>query len=146
MGIYTTNYNEADSVEIQDIGALREAYIYDELCALSDSQKKAFLESEECAVMEAKKLIGRKTLVRLSKNDDLNRRTTMAAMQLAKEAKDPLWDKLVKNRVKERELLSKIRQKYGNKAQRAAKIGQREHLKGTMGSKFLKKEDISNRA
>ena len=146
MGIFSGNYNDIDHVTLKHPEALLEAYIYDELSALSDSQKKAFLESEECAVMEAKKLIGRKTLIRLSKSDDLNRRTTMAAMQLAKENKDPLWDKLVKNRVKERELLGKIRQKYSNKAQRAAKIGQREHLKNTMGSKFLKKEDLDNRA
>lgn len=144
MGIYSNTYANDDNA-VQDMKALTEAYIYDELAGQSDSVKKAFLESEECAVMEAKGLIGKKTLVKLSKNDDINRRTTMAAMQLAKEKKDPLWDKLVKNRIKERQLLTAIRKKYGAKAERAARVGQRDYLKQRMGAKFLKPEDIKHR-
>ena len=53
----------------------------------------------------------------------------MAAMQLAKDHNDPLWDKLAVNRVRERDLLSKITTKYGAKAQRVAKMGQKEYLK-----------------
>ena len=145
MGIYSSNYNEsAQDFEIQDMDALGEAFIYDDLSKLSDADKKAFLESEDCALLEAKKLIGRKTLVRLSKNDDITRRTTMAAMQLAKERKDPLWEKLVKNRIKERQLLAAIRKKYGAKGQRVARQGQKAYLKGA-NSKFLTKNDISHR-
>ena len=145
MGIMSTNYNTSEDLEVKDIGALTEAYIYDEISGQSDEVKKAFLESEECAVLEAKGIIGRKTLVKLSKNDDMTRRVTMAAMQLAKEKKDPLWDKLVKNRIKERQLLAAIRKKYANGAKRAAKIGQRDYLKNRMGSKFLKTSDIKHR-
>ena len=145
MGFFSTNYNASEDMEVKDIGALTEAYIYDELAGQSDEVKKAFLESEECSILEAKGIIGKKTLVRLSKNDDMSRRTTMAAMQLAKEKKDPLWDKLVKNRIKERQLLAAIRKKYSNGAKRAAKIGQRDYLKNRMGGKFLKTADIKHR-
>ena len=145
MGIFSNNYATEAAEGVQDMAALTEAYIYDEIAGQSDAVKKAFVESEEAAVLEAKGLIGRKTLVRLSKNDDMNRRTTMAAMQLAKEKKDPLWDKLVKNRIKERQLLSAIRKKYAGKAARVAKVGQRDYLKGKMGAKFLKPEDIKHR-
>lgn len=144
MGIYSNNYDN-ETYELQHPNQLLEAFIYDEIVGQSDSVKKAFLESEECAVLEAKKLISRKTIVRLNKNDDITRRTTMAAMQIAKEKNDPLWKKLVLNRVKERQLLSAIRTKYGSKAVVAAKAGQREYLKNSMGAKFLKKEDISHR-
>ena len=145
MGIFSSNYNEEyASDEIKDLDAVYEAYIYDDLSKLSDADKKAFLESEDCAILEGKKLIGRKTLVRLSKNDDITRRTTMAAMQLAKEKNDPLWKKLVLNRVKERQLLAAIRKKYGAKGQRVARQGQKAYLKGA-NSKFLTKNDISHR-
>ena len=78
----------------------------------------------------------KKTLVRLGKNDDLSRRETMAAMVLAKRAKDPLWDKLALNRVKERELLGKIKKKYGNKANKLAKAGQKDYIKNLMPKGF----------
>lgn len=107
---------------------LLESFIAYELSKLDDSQLKSFVESEECQAMLEKKMITRKTLVRLSKNDDLARRKKMAAYQLAKEKNDPLWDKLVAVRVKERALIDKIVAKYGSKAERAAKVGQKEYL------------------
>ena len=127
MSIFGQN-NKPDNVvfeqELQGASELQEAYIYDELSRLPDDKRKEFLES----MLEAG-LIGRKTLVRLSKSDDMERRITMAAMQLAKDHNDPLWDKLAVNRVRERDLLSKITTKYGAKAQRIAKMGQKEYLK-----------------
>ena len=85
-------------------------------------------------------MISRRTLVRLSKKDDLARRVKMAAFQVAKEKKDPLWTKLVKNRVIERALIKKIVQKYSNMAVRVAKAGQRDYLKAAQGSKHLPKK------
>lgn len=132
MSIFGQN-NKPDNVvfeqELQGASELQEAYIYDELSRLPDDKRKEFLESEQCQSMLEAGLIGRKTLVRLSKSDDMERRITMAAMQLAKDHNDPLWDKLVVNRVRERDLLSKITTKYGAKAQRVAKMGQKEYLK-----------------
>ena len=46
-------------------------------------------------------------MVRLSRQDDMARRVKIAAYQLAKDKKDPLWTKLVLNRVKERQLIAK---------------------------------------
>ena len=82
----------------------------------------------ETLVAEGK--LSKKTIVRLSKKDDLSKRKKMAALNLAKENGDPLWDKLALNRVKERELISKIMAKYGNKAQKVAVVQQKEFLKG----------------
>lgn len=125
---------------IENVHELFEAYIAYELSQLTPEQFKAFTESEECEAMLEKKLIGRNTLVRLSKEDDLTRRTKMAAFQAAKDNKDPLWDKLIKNRMKERDLISQIVRKYSSKAQRAAKIGQREYLSGKLPSIALRPE------
>ena len=126
---------------------LLEQYIYDEVSMLDDEGKKAFIESAECKVLQEKGLISRKTLVRLSKNDDLTRRTKMATFQLAKERKDPLWAQLVKVRIKERMLINKIFQKYQSKGGIVAKKGQRDHLKQIMGGKFVRPSiDANDRA
>ena len=90
------------------------------------------------ALVEAGKL-RKKTLVRLSKKDDLSRRQKLVALNLAKENGDPLWDKLALNRVKERELLAKIVAKYGHKSQKIAVKAQKDFLKGAhLPASFMK--------
>lgn len=91
----------------------------------------------ETLVTEGK--LSKKTIVRLSKKDDLSKRKKMAALNLAKQNGDPLWDKLAMNRVKERELIAKIMAKYGNKAQKVAVQSQKEFLKGAhLPKSFMK--------
>lgn len=144
MGLYGNKptvdpITEAAGV-VENVDELFEAFVAYELSMLTEEDFKTFIESAECEAMLEKRLIGRNTLVRLSKNDDLTRRTKMAAFQIAKEKDDPLWEKLVKNRMKERELISKIVQKYGSKAQKAAKVGQKDYLRGKLPSVALRPE------
>lgn len=127
MSIYGGTIQEQGGVIDQK--ALLESFIFDELAQLPDDKKTEFLASEECKAMEEAGIIGKRTIVRLSKTDDLSRRMKIAAFQMAKEKDDPLWGQLVKNRIKEKELISKIAQKYGNVARRTAVSGQREFLK-----------------
>lgn len=107
---------------------LREAFIYDEIAGLPQDLREQFVQGPGQELCEAG-IIGRKTLVRLSKIDDLERRIRMASLQLAKTAKDPLYDQLEKNRIKERMLLNKIDAKYATRASRTAKQGQKQYLK-----------------
>lgn len=91
----------------------------------------------ETLVAEGK--LYKKTLVRLSKKDDLTKRKKIIALNLARDNKDPLWDKLALNRVKERDLISKIMTKYGNKSQKLAVKSQKDFLKGMhMPTSFMK--------
>ena len=137
------NENDRQGVLGEDLAnpnALLEAMIYAEASKLPQDERIAFAESEEAQLLVEKSVLNKKTLVRLSKNDDLARRVKMAAFQVAKEKKDPLWTKLVKNRVIERALIKKIVQKYSNMAVRVAKAGQRDYLKAAQGSKHLPKK------
>lgn len=145
MGFFSGSYSNGDSVEIQDRQAFEEACMVAELAAMSTEEREAIFESEGYRMLEEKGLIGKKTRVTLKKEDDLARRETMAAMQLAKEQNDVLFDKLALNRVKERELLGKIRAKYGTKAKRAAAIGQRDYIKTLRNGGTIKKADLDNR-
>lgn len=123
--------------ELTNPNGLLEAYICAEASKLPQEERVAFAESDEAQVLVEKQVLNRRTLVRLSKNDDLARRVKMAAFQIAKQKKDPLWTKLVKNRVIERALIKKIVQKYNNQAVRVARIGQRDYIKAAKGSKHL---------
>ena len=90
---------------------------------------KSFSESADLqAMLEARKF-SKATYVRLNKNDDLQRRTHLAALILAKEHNDALWKKLAQNRVRERKLRKAIFTKYGNKAAVIARKSQIVHQK-----------------
>ena len=115
-----------------------EACIVDEVSHLSDEKIQEFCQSPEAEALVEAGVMRKKTLVRLSKKDDFSRRRTMAAFTIAREKKDPLWSKLVKNRVQERKLIGEIVKKYGGKADRVAKAGQKEYLKQKMPLSFMR--------
>jgi hypothetical protein len=125
--------------DLQNPNELLEAYIFDEVSRLTDERRAEFVKSEEAQAMVEAGLISKKTLVRLSKVDDLERRISMAAMQMAKDNNDTLFDQLTKNRIKERELLDKIYAKYSMRATNVAKIGQKDYLKNKLPLGFFRK-------
>ena len=126
-----TSGNNIIDEEFKDPSILEEVMIADEVSRLPEEKIKEFCQEGgvgEQLVQEGK--LRKKTLVRLSKQDDLTRRTKMGALLLAKEKKDPLYAKLVKNRQQKKDLVSKIMKKYGTKGQRVAKQAQSEYLHG----------------
>lgn len=134
MSIFGTSFNNDDAmmegVEFNDaVDALIESYIFDEISKLSDEKRTQFVNSEAAQLLVESRLVGKNTIVRLSKVDDLERRMSMASLQLAKDSEDVLYTKLAQVRVKEREYLSKINKKYGTRATRVARTAQKEFLK-----------------
>lgn len=125
-----------------DMDSFNEACVYMELAKLPDEERKAIVESEEAAILEAKGKISRKTIVRLNRADDMERRTTAAAYQMAKDKNDPLWTKLVKALDMKKKYKSAIVKKYGTKAQRVAKQSQKDYLKHP-ASKLIKVADLA---
>lgn len=145
MGFFSGAYSDNSDL-IQDVDAFNEACMYSELAAMPLAERKQVFATESYQILEEKGLIGKKTRVTLSKDDDLERRETMAAFQLAKEKNDRLWDMLALNRVKEKDLINKIRTKYSAQAKRAAAIGQRDYIKTIRSGGTIKKSDVNNRA
>ncbi len=144
MPFFVNNHEDDDIMldEDFDMDAYNEACLYMELASLPEEDRKAIAESEEAAILEAKGKISRKTIIRLNKKDDMERRTSAAAYQMAKDANDPLWNKLVKALNMKKEYKSKILKKYGVKAQRVAKQSQKDYLKQP-AAKLLKVSDLS---
>ncbi len=138
MGIYSSNFNEGfadelNSTEQELVEATVAAAFYDDLSKMTHEQRQMFLNSEEFkALDEGGSLtgsIGRNTIVKLNKTDDMERRIGQAALNIARDRNDSLWIRLQKNRVQERKLLNQINKKYGAKAERVAKQAQKQYLK-----------------
>lgn len=115
---------------INETAEVADILIADELLrSLTESELKEFLESDECQQLLEARVLRKKTLVRLGKNDELHRRARLAALQMAISKNDPLAKLLAKVRIKEREYLNKIYAKYGVKGERVAKKAQKEYFK-----------------
>lgn len=117
-----------DNSDIALTNTFSEAVMYDSISHLSEAEVDEFLASDKAEAMLEEGMVSRRTLVRLSKNDDLSRRTTMAAMELAKKANDSLWTQLVKVNRKKKSLVAQIVKKYGSKAAAMAKKSQKEFI------------------
>lgn len=138
--IFDLNQNN-DSIkleqELNDPNKLLACYVIDEVSRMSDEERAAFLESEQCEMLVTEGIIGKKTIIKLSKEDELFRRKKVAALQIAKDKNDKLYDLVLKYRSKEKEAFAMIMKKYGMTAERVAKQSQKEYLKKIpIGSKM----------
>lgn len=132
---FNEDFNFDDEIdldeELKDPDAYMESLIVDYVSRLPEEMIHEFCEEGGVgeALAEAGKM-SKKTIVKLNKQADLNRRQMMAAIQLAHEKGDILAKKLTENRIKEKQLLDAIDSKYGAQALRIAKKGQHEFLHG----------------
>lgn len=135
MGIYSENYRNDEDFGL-DMGALVEAFLIDDLTHnYGEDAIKEFCAPGGIgdALLEAKVLSNKRTMVRLSKETDLERRKIIAAIQMARGRKDPLYNKLIKYKMLMKQTRQKIVGKYGNKAARAALQGQKEYIRSMKG-------------
>ena len=133
MAIYGSNQLSAVTEGVNMQG-LVEMFAYDDISRGTEEQIKEFCESAEAKALLEKGVFKKPTLMRLGKADDLKRRQKLTAFELAKQANDPLWTKLVKNRKQEKMLIGKIMNKYGNKADKVAKVAQKNYIKAARKS------------
>lgn len=116
---------------VTDQTSLMEHIFVQAVASMNEEHRNEYLQSDEVKALEEAGVIGKKTIVRLTKMDDLTRRIKIAAFQKAKEDGDANWVALRKNRIKERELIGKIMAKYGTRVKRDAVVAQKSLLKIT---------------
>lgn len=127
------------------VNLMVEAMVLESLLTLDDESKVELIESGTLALCEKSNLINRKTIVKLNKNDDIDRRQTMAAMAIAREKNDPLWGKFLFYRMKSKELKSKMKDKYSTKSLVAARVAQKDYIKRASGTGLkIKTADLSS--
>ena len=125
-----TVYEGTDSGEgISDTAAFLEALIVDRVASMSEAERNEYMNTDEFKYLEEAGVVGRKAIVRMSKQADLDRRVMLAAMQMAREKGDNDFELLRKNRIKERQLLDRIYKKYNNMVRRDAKKAQQKLIK-----------------
>lgn len=126
--------------EMAQSNALMELYLVDDVLRGTSEEIKEFCESTEAQVLVEKQVLNKSTLHRLSKADDLKRRTKIAAYMLAKANNDPNFTKLVKYQKLKKQYSNAILKKYATKAARIAKLNQKEYIKNARSMKATKEE------
>lgn len=117
--------------EMANSEELMSLYLLDDIMNESSTEAiEEFCNSEEGKIIMEKvgldkKIIDRATIRKM----DLNRRIKLTAYQMARDSKDPNWTKLVKYSALKKQYAKKILNKYGKKAERVAKINQKEYIK-----------------
>ena len=119
-----------DSIEkIGNSNEILEAFFVDDILKMSSEEIHEFCKSEEANILVEKAVLNKKALMRLDKQSDQVRRTKLIACQLAKNADDQLWHKLVKYQKLRKETINKIMDKYGTKAAKIAVVAQKNYIK-----------------
>ena len=119
----------ASTGTIEDMNALMENFIYADIAALDEESRKQFLVSDTCKALQEAGILGKKTIVRLNKADDLTKRIEVAIMQKAKEDGDPNYLALKKLMAKKKALKAKLNAKYYNRVKNDAVKAQRALIK-----------------
>lgn len=122
---------EIDGSGIIDQDALMENMLVDEMNRMTDAEFEAYTESSEFNNLVEAGVMGRRSLVKMNRKDDLRRRIHLASIQMAREQGDADWEALRKNRINERRLLKKIYMKYQNRVRRDAMQSQKRLIKLT---------------
>ena len=118
--------------------SLNEQLLVEECTHFSDEQLKMFLESDICKQLVQEGKMRKNTIVILSKDADYERRLKLICFNLAKADNDSDWNKLKKNRVIERQLIGRIVKKYRHRADKLAKVEQKDWIKNRMPANFGK--------
>ena len=131
MSLFNAETIEGISESFEDLALEQviESFVIDEVCKMDDEDIKAWCESEEAQALIESNVLKKNTAMRLSKADDFKRREKVAAYALARQANDPLYQKLLVSRSKWKMYSNKILAKYGTKANRLAKKGQAAYMK-----------------
>jgi hypothetical protein len=128
MGLFGASQMLSEQ-QIANSNEVLEMFYVDDIMRMNSDQILEFCNSEEAKILEEKAVLKKPTMVRLSKADDMKRRTKMMAYQLAKDANDPQWNKLKKYTSLRKECISKIMTKYGPRAEKLAREAQKNYIK-----------------
>ena len=110
MGMYSDNTINNEDLGL-DMNDLVEAFLIDDLTHnYGEEAIKEFCAPGGVgeALVEAKVLSNKRTLVRLSKDSDLKRREVVTANRMARAKHDPLFNKLVKYQLLRKQTRQKI--------------------------------------
>ncbi len=129
--IVTENTSLEGGSCIEDTQALMESVFYDVVSGMTESARQDYMNSDEykACLMENGGFVGKRTVVRLNKLDDLSRRIKLAVYQKAKEDGDPNYRLLKKIQAKKNALNGQLMAKYATRVKTDAVKAQRALIK-----------------
>lgn len=124
---------QIDSIEeMANSDELQQLFLLDDIMNESSERMMEFAESEAGAVLMEKVALDKRIITKQSiRKMDLNRRIKLTAYLMAKQAKSADWNKLVKATKMKKMYATKILNKFGRKAEKVAKIAQRNYIKNS---------------
>lgn len=129
MGLYGANpLSTLESIATSN--EVQEMFLVDALLKESSDYIHEYCESEAAKVLMEKAVLRKPTMMRLGKEDDQKRRTKLMAYQLAKLNNSKDYAMLKKYTALRKKSINNIMKKYGPKAEKMAKISQKEFIKG----------------
>ena len=130
MEVNTVVFDEDRQADgVQDMNALFESLFIDLVNHMDAEERDKYLESAKVQALVEAKALNRRTIVRLSKTDDYNRRIALAAIQKAKETNSADWKRLKKAHVLKKTAIANIIKRYGNSVKRDVIKAQKAILK-----------------
>ena len=146
--LFTPNSVNDISIEesFSDMDSIIEMLIVDEVAHMDPALRKEFFEEGVAEQLVSEGKLRNKTIMRLSKQDDLTRRSKQFSLQAAKEHNDPNFAKLIQLRIKEKDLLGKIHKRWGMAGEKMAKKSQKEFLNPASSKRVLPAKFLQNRA
>lgn len=142
MGIYDpTNNYEGVELTNEETENLMMQWFFDEVAHMPEADRKRLLESPEMsdtreALMESG-LINKTSIMKLSKESELERRNQLAVYALAKKDNDVNWQKFMRAQQMKKEAKEALNKKYNSKARMISKKTQREYLKKNKATNFV---------
>lgn len=121
-------FNESERL-VSESKEVMEVLIIDELInTLTESELEEFKNSREVEMLVESGVISKGTIVRLSKEDDLSRRTKLAAMYLARSNDDPALRKILDLKKELRRYTNELVKRYQSEAKKQAVISQKKYF------------------
>lgn len=112
-----------------NINSIVEDFLYDDVSRMSSDQIHEWCSSDQARALMEAGVLTKPTFIRLSKEDDEKRRIKLICYRLARNAKDPNYEKCMKYRALWKEYRQKIFDKYAAQATRLARIAQKDYIK-----------------
>lgn len=122
-------YDDDGARGVVNEDAALEAMIVDQYERLDEDTRRALMNDEEFKTLVEAGVVGRRSLVRLNRADDLSRRMTILSLQMAKETNSPDFVMYKKFRKREKECLAKIRKRFAPRVRRQARDSQKRLIK-----------------
>ena len=127
--------------EMANSEELQRLFLMDDILSESADEIRAFTESDEGAVLIEARKLDKKIIDKATvRKQDLHKRIVLTAFLMSKQAKSPDWAKLVKYTKLKKQYKNKILAKFGKKAERVAKIAQKNYIKNSKNAVSKKDE------